>query len=174
MTLARSVLLISAQPRESQVQTRNHAWCRPWSGAFPDTQCDWGDVQMMDPGNKGYDEPYRVDGVDATNLMVQRSYGPPTRNEDCPESDPWYPFCEEHKIGIFTIKGYMHKQNEGDFSHLNQGDYDFVADVFCKIYLDGKLASSSLPSFWHSLHRCRLCSRPENFSLGRIRSQHQQ
>ena len=140
MTLERSVLLLSPQPRETQVQTRNHAWCRPEVG--PDNHCTWGTVTMMDPGGKGYDEPYRVGGEDVDYFMVARSLGPPTRDGNCGQDEPWFPFCDELTYGIFVVKGDLPHHTEDEYGYLNEPGtgYNFVDDVLCKIYLDGGFA----------------------------------
>ena len=136
MSLERSVLIVGPQPKESQINTRNHAWCRPW--AFADSGCSWGTVIMDDPGNKGYDEPYRDGGTDAGYMMMARSVGPPTRNTDeCDQSDPWYPFCDELTFDIILAKGAMPHHHPEEYSYLAQGDYDFVADVLCTVDMDG-------------------------------------
>jgi len=140
MALARSVFLNYPQPKVSNLQVRNHSWCRPEAGS---TSCTWGTVQQLDLGGKGYSEPYRTGGSDCGTLIVNRPYGPSTRDfgAGCPPSNRYYPFCDAVTYGIFVNKGALPHQTEDEFSSLSQqGGYDFVADVLCKVNLAGQFA----------------------------------
>lgn len=135
MPLSRSVMIVGPQPRQTRINTRNHAWCRPEVGQ----PCSWGTVIMDDPGDKGYDEPYRQGGTDVGYMMMARSIGPPTRNEnECsPSVHPWYPFCEDLTYDIFVVKGALPHHHPGDYGYLNQGHYSFTGDILCEVAMDG-------------------------------------
>jgi hypothetical protein len=99
---------------------------------------------MLDPGNKGYLEPYRTGGKDSDVLIVSRTSGPSTRGNaiptvsGCGSSDAWYPFCDSVAYGIFVNKGALPHHKPDEFT--DDLDINFTKDFLCAITINGQFA----------------------------------
>ena len=90
---------------------------------------------------------YRDSGLDSYNHMECRPRYGPWNRDGCDENNPWYPFCTDNSIGIFSLKGAIPHLTEEEKTYIEEHLNDWLSDeeqaelgFRCPVYHYGHMA----------------------------------